>query len=87
MGQGRRLWPFGLTGFTFSHIMDCTCGAIVQRLARQSFKLQIRVRFPVALPIALPFRSARSGSPPQAGLRDSRWRYQNFLQLNDMLAN
>src|SRR3989338_1671450 len=25
-------------------------GAMVQRLARQSFKLQIRVRFPVALP-------------------------------------
>jgi hypothetical protein len=29
-------------------------GAMVQRLARQSFKLQIRVRFPVALPILPP---------------------------------
>ena len=77
----------GLTRFAFSHIMYCACGAIVQRLARQSFKLQIRVRFPVALPIALPARPARSGSPPQADLRDSRWRYQIFLQWNDMLTN
>src|SRR3989338_6371415 len=33
-----------------SRIIERNRGAMVQRLARQSFKLQIRVRFPVALP-------------------------------------